>query len=170
MNSRLSAGWLALMSACAAVNAMAADPAAAPRPTQRDTAASSADPAATATAPARRPTGSSTASAASTPAPSSPAATAVVAARTDGSSDTLSGLLVDDKDLAQARGGSAINENNSTATVAGNVASQVTTGSNTITDNAFANTSGIPIVIQNTGNNVLIQDSTILNLQLTNPK
>ena len=61
-------------------------------------------------------------------------------------------------------------QNTATGAVAGNVASQLTTGSNSISSNAFANTSGIPIVIQNTGNNVLIQNSTILNLQLTNPQ
>jgi parallel beta-helix repeat protein len=53
--------------------------------------------------------------------------------------------------------------------VTDNVASQLTTGSNSISENSFSNSSGIPIVIQNSGNNVLIQNSTILNLQLASP-
>jgi hypothetical protein len=31
---------------------------------------------------------------------------------------------------------------------------------------SFANMSGIPVVIQNTGANVLIQNSTVVNLQM----
>jgi hypothetical protein len=51
-------------------------------------------------------------------------------------------------------------------TVADNSATNVATGSNNITSGAFANVSGIPIVVQNSGTNVLIQNSTIINLQL----
>ncbi len=82
----------------------------------------------------------------------------------------LSAALISDKELARDRGGTETNStNNATGTVGGNVASQLTTGSNTISQGSFSNSSGIPIVIQNTGNNVLIQNSTILNLQLTKP-
>ena len=42
----------------------------------------------------------------------------------------------------------------------------VTTGANFITDGAFSNAGGVPMVVQNTGNNVLIQNSTILNIQV----
>jgi hypothetical protein len=86
--------------------------------------------------------------------------------------DPLTADVLGDADLANQRGGSEtrINQNNATGTVTGNVASQLNTGSNTISESAFSNTNGIPIVIQNSGNNVLIQNSTILNLQLTNPK
>ncbi len=85
--------------------------------------------------------------------------------------DLLSAAVISDKELAGDRGGTAVdNTSNATGTVSGNVASQLTTGSNTISQGSFSNTSGIPIVIQNTGNNVLIQNSTILNLQLTNPQ
>ena len=85
--------------------------------------------------------------------------------------DVLADVL-GDAELANQRGGAEthLNQNNATGTVAGNVASQLNTGSNTISESAFSNTAGIPIVIQNSGNNVLIQNSTILNLQLTNPK
>jgi hypothetical protein len=58
------------------------------------------------------------------------------------------------------------NTNNATATVGNNSASNLTTGNNTIRDGSFSNSSGIPMVIQNTGNNVVIQNSTILNLKL----
>ena len=92
--------------------------------------------------------------------------------------DPLAAATLDDAQLAKARGGAEtpaptdlhLNQNNSTGAVAGNVASQLTTGSNNISDGAFSNAAGIPIVIQNSGNNVLIQNSTILNLQLSAPK
>jgi hypothetical protein len=86
--------------------------------------------------------------------------------------DLLAVNVLGDEELANQRGGADthLNQNNATGTVAGNVASQLNTGSNTISESAFSNSSGIPIVIQNSGNNVLIQNSTILNLQLTNSK
>lgn len=87
-------------------------------------------------------------------------------------SDPLAAKVIDDSALSNARGGADThqNQNTSTGAVTGNTASQLTTGSNTISEGSFANTSGIPIVIQNSGNNVLIQNSTILNLQLESPK
>ena len=89
-----------------------------------------------------------------------------------GPGDPLTAAVIDDAALSNARGGADthVNQNTSTGAVTGNVASQLNTGSNTISDGSFANTSGIPIVIQNSGNNVLIQNSTILNLQLESPK
>ena len=50
--------------------------------------------------------------------------------------------------------------------VADNRATNVVTGANTITAGAFANASGVPMVVQNTGANVLIQNATVINLQL----
>lgn len=50
--------------------------------------------------------------------------------------------------------------------VGSNTAVNVATGANIINDGAFANASGLPIVIQNSGANVLIQNATIINLQL----
>ena len=49
--------------------------------------------------------------------------------------------------------------------VAQNSAVNVNTGSNTIDAGSFANMSGIPVVIQNSGANVLIQNATVVNLQ-----
>ncbi|MGK5055634.1 hypothetical protein ACQ4WY_01685 [Janthinobacterium sp. LB2P49] len=70
--------------------------------------------------------------------------------------------------LDQARGGTdtVTNEARLSGFVTGNSASYISTGANTIDGAAFANASGIPIVIQNSGANVLIQNATIINLQL----
>jgi hypothetical protein len=85
-----------------------------------------------------------------------------------GDRDPLAANVIDDATLANSRGGSDshLDQNNSSGTVQANVATNLTTGSNTISQGAFSNSSGIPMVIQNSGNNVLIQNSTILNLQL----
>jgi hypothetical protein len=70
--------------------------------------------------------------------------------------------------LAQARGGSDTVSNDAqlSGVVGNNAAVNVTTGANTISANSFANASGLPVVIQNSGANVLIQNATIINLQL----
>lgn len=70
--------------------------------------------------------------------------------------------------LAQSRGGTDTVHNDLTVlgTTSGNIASNVATGSNAISAGAFANMSGMPLVIQNTGANVLIQNAVILNLQM----
>lgn len=44
--------------------------------------------------------------------------------------------------------------------------SSLVNGANSISDNAFANSSGLVTVIQNSGNQVLIQNDLILNLTL----
>lgn len=49
---------------------------------------------------------------------------------------------------------------------AGNSATHVATGTNDISAGAFANMSGLPVVIQNSGANVLIQNAVIVNLQM----
>ena len=50
--------------------------------------------------------------------------------------------------------------------VAGNSAVNTTTGANSVADSAFAGAAGIVNTIQNTGNNVLIQSSTVVNVSL----
>lgn len=74
----------------------------------------------------------------------------------------------DEAALEQARGGAAVvnNEAKLSGYVTGNSATYVNTGANSIDGGAFANASGIPIVIQNSGANVLIQNATIINLQM----
>jgi hypothetical protein len=64
------------------------------------------------------------------------------------------------------RGGTDVhNTANIDGAVANNTATNVVTGNNTIDSGSFANMSGIPVVIQNSGANVLIQNATIINLQ-----
>ena len=58
------------------------------------------------------------------------------------------------------------NEMTLTGTTAENSARNVNTGTNSIGGGAFANMSGLPVVIQNSGANVLIQNAVILNLQM----
>jgi hypothetical protein len=71
------------------------------------------------------------------------------------------------KVLARKRGGAdVINDMQLKGVVADNRAVNVTTGGNFITEGAFANTAGLPMVVQNTGNNVLIQNATIVNVQV----
>ena len=74
----------------------------------------------------------------------------------------------DDDLLARARGGSdqTIIDTRLTGAVAGNTAINVSSGANIIQGGSFANMSGIPIVVQNSGANVLIQNATVINLQL----
>ena len=49
--------------------------------------------------------------------------------------------------------------------VTNNSAVNIMTGHNSIADGAFTNASGFPMVIQNSGSNVLIQNATIINVQ-----
>lgn len=58
------------------------------------------------------------------------------------------------------------NDTQLNATVANNSAVNVLSGNNTVTDSAFTNASGLPMVIQNTGSNVSIQNATVVNVQL----
>jgi hypothetical protein len=68
--------------------------------------------------------------------------------------------------LEQQRGGTDThNDMRLDGSVANNSATNVVTGSNSIDAGSFANMSGIPVVIQNSGANVLIQNATIINLQ-----
>ncbi|CAG9177344.1 hypothetical protein LMG23992_03479 [Cupriavidus laharis] len=69
--------------------------------------------------------------------------------------------------LDGVRGGAdlVVNDMRLHGTVADNAAIGTYSGSNIVTDGAFANAAGIPTAIQNTGNNVLIQNATIVNVQ-----
>ena len=57
-----------------------------------------------------------------------------------------------------------LNTNMLNATLFENSAKGNVTGHNTITEGAFVGASGLPTVIQNSGNNVIIQNGTVLNL------
>jgi hypothetical protein len=95
-----------------------------------------------------------------------PAAVAIVAPPRGG----LAGAL-DDAALAAWRGGTDTpwsapwSDMKLNGTVDHNSASQIVTGANIVTDGAFSNASGLPMVIQNSGANVLIQSATIVNVQ-----
>lgn len=69
--------------------------------------------------------------------------------------------------LDDLRGGAAVrNDMDLNGVTSGNSAFQVQTGNNTIDAGSFAHMSGLPVVIQNSGANVLIQNATIVNLQM----
>ena len=78
------------------------------------------------------------------------------------------GTPMEDAQLATLRGGTdtTLNDMRLNGTTASNTAVGAQTGTNTITEGAFGNMTGIPVVIQNTGANVLIQNALILNLHL----
>ena len=59
-----------------------------------------------------------------------------------------------------------INDQEQDGNVSDNVAVNNTTGDNTIGADSFTNTTGFISTVQNTGNNVLIQHSTIINVSL----
>jgi len=117
------------------------------------------DPATSATLPAQvfvMPRAADVAESSATPAAASPAP--------DGFGVAMTANQLD----AQRGGDAVIGQNYLTGDVASNTASRVETGSNTITEGSFANASGLPTVIQNTGANVLIQNATVLNVRFGN--
>jgi hypothetical protein len=74
---------------------------------------------------------------------------------------------LDDKALSYKRGGTDVfSDMKLKGVVADNQATNLTTGSNVISDGAFSGAAGLPMVIQNSGNNVLIQSATIVNVQV----
>ena len=78
------------------------------------------------------------------------------------------GTPVESEQLSTLRGGAdtTVNDMRLRGTTANNSATQVQTGANIITEGSFGQMSGIPVVIQNSGANVLIQNALILNLHL----
>lgn len=70
--------------------------------------------------------------------------------------------------LSTYRGGHVfqLSEANLSAQMSDNQASNNVTGSNLVSSQAFLGSSGIPTVIQNSGNNVIIQNATVLNLRM----
>jgi hypothetical protein len=75
---------------------------------------------------------------------------------------------VDSQDLAISRGGAEVtlSDLKSNGAVHDNQASYLVTGSNFVTDGSFAGAAGFSTVVQNSGNNVLIQNATIINLKV----
>lgn len=85
---------------------------------------------------------------------------------------TLSDESVSLETMNDARGGQNVEldlvyaESDVDGISSDNVATNTVSGNNILSPGAFADSSGISSVIQNTGNNVLIQNSTVVNLTL----
>ena len=94
-----------------------------------------------------------------------------LAAQGDSDSADLSegfGAALPDSDLGAQRGGQDqyLNDMKLYAQLNDNKAISNVTGGNIVTQDAFAGAKGFATVIQNSGNNVIIQNATILNLRL----
>lgn len=90
------------------------------------------------------------------------------AVSTSTNATSIFGAPVAADDLAQARGGTFHVENNMklTGTTSNNSAQNVVTGSNSVDGGSFSHMNGFPVVVQNSGANVLIQNAVIVNLQM----
>ena len=84
--------------------------------------------------------------------------------------DVFGSVAVDSQDLAFSRGGAeldiTLNDVKTNGAVSNNQASNLTTGSNFVNDGSFAGAAGFSTVVQNSGNNVLIQNATVINLKV----
>jgi len=82
--------------------------------------------------------------------------------------EVFGNAAVDSENLAISRGGADFNlfDVKNDGIVSENHASNLTTGSNWVTEGSFAGASGFSTVVQNSGNNVLIQNFTVINLQV----
>lgn len=86
----------------------------------------------------------------------------------EGGEDTFeTASVVSTEDLEENRGAfSPVNTSYLMATSSNNSVTNSVTGDNVIADGAFNNSSGLVNIIQNSGNNVLIQSSTIVNVEM----
>lgn len=83
--------------------------------------------------------------------------------------DSALGEPVSNQTLSHSRGGYAIesiNLQDLNANLSDNLAYGNVSGNNYLTEQAFSGASGVPTVIQNSGNNVIIQNATILNIRV----
>jgi hypothetical protein len=99
----------------------------------------------------------------------SPIALYVAASRVEGPADISElGKGVDTSTLASMSGGTDYYNTTQNSTITGTVssdsASHVYSGDNVITGSSFAGEAGIPIVVQNSGSNVLIQNATVISV------
>ena len=97
----------------------------------------------------------------------SPVAVYVAAVRCDCNNEAEDiGQAVDGTTLSNASGGTLVAQNTTlTGTLSNDSAKNIASGDNLITGNSFAGEAGIPVVIQNSGSNVLIQNATVLNVE-----
>lgn len=143
-------------------------PAAAPEPAAATSAAGPAGPAVP-VSPAASPSGLASGVAPSSAQPSVSGAPEAAAPVGQADGQDGFGVAMSSDQLNDRRGGDAlVGQNYLTGTVASDTATKVETGSNAITAGSFANSAGLPTVIQNTGANVLIQNATVLNVRFGN--
>jgi hypothetical protein len=94
----------------------------------------------------------------------------LAAAESDGSDLDNAGVFdaaLSDDMLAGQRGKALVtNTNDLDAALYENSAIDVVTGGNMVSDGSLTNNAGLATVIQNSGNNVLIQNAVILNIQM----
>ena len=104
---------------------------------------------------------------ASTPGDRSPAPVPAPLGAGQGSRGVF-GTPLGEERLSRMRGGADTpwSDMKLNGTVTDNRAIDVVTGNNVINGGSFSNASGLPMVIQNTGANVLIQNATIINVQI----
>jgi len=79
------------------------------------------------------------------------------------------GRTLDEDRLADQRGGqddAYANINDARARVADISVTNASTGNNIVSEGSITNNSGLTTMVQNSGNGVVIQNTTILNLQL----
>jgi hypothetical protein len=91
------------------------------------------------------------------------------AARAEGESpglDAVFGKTVPAEVMSMHRGKAVITTMDVDGSVADNASINNVTGMNVVTSGSFTNASGLSTVIQNSGNNVLIQNATILQLDV----
>jgi hypothetical protein len=95
--------------------------------------------------------------------------TSQVLTSTQSSSVDGFGPAIKTSQLAKLSGGTNISTTTNTMTLNGTVSNNtdvdVMTGLNSIAGGSLAGSAGIPMVIQNSGDNVLIQNATIVNVQ-----
>lgn len=102
-------------------------------------------------------------------APVAPAATVSPPGHVAAADGAIAGFgpSVDRATLANQSGGSDVIESiNINGSVSNTSTENVSTGVNWIGGGGFGNAAGLPMVIQNSGNSVLIQNATVINIQM----
>lgn len=80
---------------------------------------------------------------------------------------SLGSAPVSENALDHQRGGTnTMNDMDLDGVVGNNHASNLVTGQNMVTDGSLTGNAGLTTVVQNSGNNVLVQNATIVNLQV----
>ncbi len=95
------------------------------------------------------------------------AAHAAPAAERHTAANLFGGAAISDDAMAQLRGGeSPVQISDQNATSAGNTCVVCVSGSNAVDASSFAHATGIFTVVQNSGNNALLQNTTQVNVSI----